>query len=121
MEKCRRYVLGILLMGLVSMVSLLGVSVLTYWLKWQADKAMIGIIVTYILAGFSGGISLKLLNKEKMKLRRKGAEALIISNIFMIILLMISVIILKNPFEMSGRVLMIWGLVMSSAFLGRIL
>lgn len=121
MKKIRSFVIAIIIMIIVSILCLLVVSTLAYLFKWQADKAMVGIILTYILAGFSGGMSLKLLHKEKTKLRNKGIEAFAVSNIYMIILLILSALVVQNPFEISGRMLMIWMLLMSSAFLGRIL
>lgn len=121
MRKIRSFLVAAIIMLLVSMISLLAVSTFSYIFKWQADTAMAGIIVTYIFSGFSGGISLKLLNNQKAKLRSKGVEAFVISNIFMIVLLLLSIFVLGNTFAFSSRLVMIWLLLMSSTFLGRIL
>ena len=50
------YATSILLMAFISFLSLLVLSLLTYLFKWQAPQAMVGIILTYILAGFGGGL-----------------------------------------------------------------
>ncbi|MBQ8519395.1 MAG: hypothetical protein IJ455_07345 [Agathobacter sp.] len=126
MRKIRGFVIAIIIMLIVSVMSLLVVTVLTYLFKWQADKAMIGIIVTYILAGFAGGMSLKWVapkeyHGEKTMGRKKGLEAWILANSFMLILLCVSIFVAQSPFEFSGRFLMIWSLLISSTFLGRIL
>ncbi|MBQ3559543.1 MAG: hypothetical protein IJA07_08540 [Agathobacter sp.] len=121
MRKIRSFGIAIIIMILTSLLALFVVSTLTYFLKWYADKAMAGIIVTYILAGFAGGMTLKILNKEKMGLRGRGLEVFCLSGIFMLLLFVVSIFVLRNPFEISGRWLMIWLLLTSSTFLGRIL
>ena len=127
MYKVRKYIIAIVVMMATSMTLLLLISTLAYLLKWQSDKALIGIIVTYILAGFAGGFAFKRLekrqfeNESKKGIGKKAVEALLVSNIFMLILLVASFFVLQNSFAVSGRFLMIWGLLMSSTFLGRII
>lgn len=127
MRKIRSFGIAIIIMMLASLLALFVVSVLTYFLKWYADKAMIGIIVTYVIAGFVGGLCYKRLEKKqygderKTGVGKKGIDALILSFIFMLLLFVLSVFVLRNPIEISGRMLMIWFLLASSTFLGRIL
>ncbi len=52
----RSFLLPLIAMFLVSVLSLLIVSLLTYWFKWYAPQAMLGITVTYILTGLFGGL-----------------------------------------------------------------
>ena len=110
-----------IIMGMVSAICLLTVSVLTYHYKWQADKALIGITLTYIVTGFAGGLSQKIMNKESRSMGRKMLEGMLISTIFVGGLLGISIGIVQNPLELSSRFLMIWMLLMGSTCLGRIL
>lgn len=127
MRKSKSFIVAMMIMLAVAMVSLLVVSTLTYLFKWQADKAMMGIIVTYIFAGFAGGASLNRMRKRqyeearKKEIVSKAIEAFSLSSVFVLVLLLMSVLALQNPFEISGRFFMIWGLMASSCFFGRIL
>jgi len=127
MHRLKNYIVAIGVMIVTAMVSLLAVSTLTYLFKWQADKAMIGIIVTYILVGFAGGFVFKRVSKKqnaeerKVGVLQKVLEVFSLSSVFMLLMIVLSTFVLQNPFEISGRLLMIWGLMTSSCFLGRIL
>ena len=127
MSKIKGFVVTMVIMLGVAMISLLAVSALTYLFKWQADKAMIGIIVTYIFAGFIGGFYTKrtrekqFVDGNKIGIGKKAIEAFVVGNVFMLILLLLSIFVLQNSFGFSSRFLMIWGLLVSSTFLGRIL
>lgn len=127
MNKTKKYIIAIVIMSMVSIAMLFIVTTLTYAFKWQADKAMIGIVVTYILAGLAGGICLRRYGKkeyvvdQKNKIAKKAAEALILSNVFLLLLLAISAFGLQIPFGFSGRFFMIWVLLIVATFLGRVL
>lgn len=126
MRKIRGFVIAMVIMVLVSVVSLFIVSVFSYLYKWQADKALIGITVTYILAGYFGGLSLKLQNRKngvngQRSMGKKMLEAIFLGTIFMLFLILLSVFVLQNPFLISGRMLMIWMILVGSACLGGIL
>ena len=127
MHRLKNYIVAIGVMIVTAMVSLLAVSTLTYLFKWQADKAMIGIIVTYILVGFAGGFVFKRVSKKqnaeerKVGVLQKALEAFSLSSVFMLLMIVLSTFVIQNPLEISGRLLMIWGLMTSSCFLGRIL
>jgi len=127
MYRIKKYSIAIGAMIGMTLVSLLIVSTLTYLFKWQADKAMIGIIVTYILVGFAGGFVFKRVSKKqnaeerKVGVLQKVLEVFSLSSVFMLLMIVLSTFVLQNPFEISGRLLMIWGLMTSSCFLGRIL
>ena len=127
MYRIKKYSIAIGAMIGMTLVSLLIVSTLTYLFKWQADKAMIGIIVTYILVGFAGGFVFKWVSRKqnadekKVGVLQKALEAFSLSSVFMLLMIVLSTFVIQNPLEISGRLLMIWGLMTSSCFLGRIL
>ena len=121
MKKIKTFLITIIIMLIASTLSLLVVSALTYFYKWQADKALIGITLTYILAGFSGGLFLKIKSKGQLSMTWKMLEACLLSTIFMGILIVISVFVIKIPFAISSRFLMICMLFLGSTCLGRIL
>lgn len=114
MYKIKKYMIAISVMLVVSIVSLLVLSTLTYLFKWQADKAMIGIIVTYVLAGFAGGICLR--NETQIACRRKLIEPFIVATAYMLLLLLLSCFIFQIPFRFSIQFLMIWLLIVLSSF-----
>ena len=113
MFKVKRYLIAISIMLLTSVVFLFVLSILTYMFKWQADKAMIGIIVTYILAGVVGGVCIKT--------ERRVRTAVGLGTIFLAILVLCSSIGFQIPFEFSGRLILIWLLIISSSFIGQCL
>ena len=121
MEKFRNSLIAIIIMFIVSVLLLLMVSMLSYTYKWQADKALIGITCTYIVAGFVGGFVQKIMDKEQKSMGRKMLEGMVLSTTFIGGLVLISVCLLKNPMVISSRFLMIWMLLMGSTCLGRIL
>ena len=123
MRKLRNGIIAIIIiiMSIVSVLSLFVISMLSYTYEWQADKALIGITFTYIATGFIGGLLLKIIDKELKSMGRKMLEGIMISTIFMGGLVLLSVYIVENPFEMTSRFLMIWMLLMGSTCLGRIL
>ena len=121
----KKYAIAISIMLVTSVVVLVIVSTLTYLFKWQADKAVVGIIVTYVLAGFVGGFGMKWGEKKgnekncSHSVKINAVEILILSSMFMLLLVVVSTLRFQNIVVFSGRFLMIWGLVASSAFLGR--
>ena len=121
MRKIRNYFITIVIMSIVSVLMLLFVSILSYTYKWQADKALIGITITYIVTGFCGGLSQKIMNKDTYSMGKKMLEAIVMSSLFMGILIVLSVYFVQNPLEVTSRFLMIWMLLMGSTCLGRIL
>lgn len=121
MRKIRNLIITIIIMSIVSILCLLGVSAFSYTYKWKADKALMGITLTYILTGFAGGVVQKIINKEPMKMGRKMIEGILISSFFMGILLGVSVIVFQQPYQITSRFLMIWMLLVGSTCLGRIL
>jgi hypothetical protein len=125
MYHVKKYAIAMGIMLVTSVVALLLVSTFAYVFKWQADKAMVGIIVTYILVGFAGGFGMRWgEKKEDGKINSHGIkknviETLLLSSMFMLFLLVVSIMRFQNVFMFSRRFLMIWGLMASSAFLGR--
>lgn len=126
MRKVKGIVISIIIMVIVSGISLLIVSAFSYLYKWQADKALVGITVTYILAGYFGGLSLKRQNRKngisgQMSIAKKMVEAILLGTIFMLLLILLSVFVVQNSFMISSRMLMIWMLLVGSSCLGGIL
>ncbi len=121
MRKIRTGIITIIIMSIVSILSLIIVSMLSYTYKWQADKALIGITIVYILAGFVGGFSHKLMDRDEKSTGRKMLGGIVLSSVFMGGLVFASIFVVHNPFEITSRFLMIWMLLMGSACLGRIL
>ena len=119
MNKIKKYIVAIVVMLVVSITMLFLVTTFAYVFKWQSDKAMIGIILTYILAGLAGGECLKRFGKKEIV--KKAVEALILSTLFMLLLLVISVFGLQISFVFSGRFFLIWLLLFGTTFLGRVL
>lgn len=122
MYKVKSYLMAISIMLITSVISLFVLSLFTYAFKWQADKAMIGIIVTYVIAGVAGGFCLQKIQsredgiKKCVSIRKKMIEALILSGTFMISLMIWSGIGLHHTFQLSSYTLLIWILIASSAF-----
>lgn len=110
MNNVKKYAISLSVMIVVSIVSIVIVSTLTYLLKWQADKAMIGIIVTYVVTGFSGGVC--------HGGKRKILSALLMGTIFVLLLAALAYLGFQIPFELSKRFLLIWLLIVCSTFVG---
>ena len=96
MYKVKKYIIAVGVMLVVSAISLLVVSLFTYWLKWKADKVMIGIILTYVLAGLSGAFVLNRLGKREYK-RRKKTEIIVLSTLYVLTLILASVFCFQIP------------------------
>ena len=112
----KRYVVSLGIMMVTVVVSLMIVSTLTYSFKWQADKAMVGIIVTYILAGFMGGV---FVGKDgERTIRRNVIEAGGLSFLFLLFLVLCSGLGFHIPFEFTIRVFLIWLLIACGTFGG---
>lgn len=121
MKTIRNQIITIIIMTLISLVSLLIVSVLSYMYKWQADKALIGITITYIVTGFIGGVTQKVINKEQRTIGRKMLDGILIGSMFVGILWIASIFIVQNPLFFSTRFVMIGMLLIGSTCIGRIL
>lgn len=121
MRRIGNFIIIIMIMFLIAAISLLFVSAISYLYKWHADKALIGITVTYILAGFGGGLVQKKMSRESKRMGKKMLEGILLGTIFIGIILLIAVLILENPFAVSSRFFMLWMLVAGSCCLGHIL
>ena len=121
MKKIVCFLFTIVIMVVISIICLWCVSLLAYKYKWQADKALIGITLTYIVTGFVGGLSQKVVDKEAKSMGRKMMKGMLISSMFVIGLLLLSMYVIENPFEMTSRFMMIWMLLMGSTCLGSVL
>ena len=115
-----KWIVPLFVMTVVSMLMLIGVSMLAYIYKWYADKALLGITLTYIIAGFVGGRVLKRLSEVK-DMNKKLLESILLGVLEMALLVVLSLLVTENEFGISSRFLMIWILITGSASLGRIL
>lgn len=115
-----KWIVPLFVMTVVSMLMLIGVSMLAYIYKWYADKALLGITLTYIIAGFVGGRVLKRLSEVK-DMNKKLLESILLGVLAMALLVLFSLLVTDNAFGISSRFLMIWMLITGSASLGRIL
>ena len=116
----KQIVIPIAIMILTALILLLLVSLLSYIYKWQADKALVGITITYIVAGFAGGIAKKKLSDET-DITKRLIEGIVLGSLFMLLLIGSSILFTENSFAVSGRFVMIWMLLVGSSCLGRIL
>lgn len=124
MQKFRQLFLTMLGMGLTSFLLLLCIGVFTYFFKWQADTVMLWMTFVYILTGFVGGIVHRKLcpqNKNYNELFQKIGWGLVVGSIYMALLLVLSVIGLKNNTFDIGRIFLIWFLMTGSAAIGELL
>ena len=126
MKRVLKWMFAVLLMVVVAMICLLISSGFTYIYKWQADKAMVGITVTYILTGFVGGYVQRFFKNEARgrdvySIGQKMLDGICVGAIFLSFMILISVFVVQNPFVISSRFLMIGMLLIGSACLGRIL
>lgn len=121
MRRIKKILAPLIVMIIISLVCLVIVSLLTYIFKWQADKALIGITVTYILTGLVGGFVQKRQIQDEKSMGQKMLEAIFLSSVFIMILVMVSIFVVQIPFELSSRFFMIFMLFVGSTCLGRIL
>ena len=117
MYKVKKYIIAVGVMLMVSAVCLLVVSIFTYWLKWNSDRAMIGIMVTYVLSGFLGGVVLNRLERREYK-PRKEAEVVVLSILYVLVLIIGSFLCVQVSFEFTGKCILIWLLIMCSMYVG---
>lgn len=123
---------SLIIMGLAAGILLLGLSALTYTLKWQVAQVMIGIIFAYIISGFIGGMVQGVLskggvgNKELMISKQKDSIELkdgiirgfLLGTGYMLVLLILSIALKQNANWDMIRIIMIWILVACSSVLG---
>ncbi len=132
--KIRRMIVSILMMFLTSLFTLGGLSVLVERLDWYAEAALVGITFVYVLAGFSGGLSFGVFDKDTEAVHMYSGNAalyiklmkgILIGCIFMLFLLGTSLGIRQesasNLSLETDRILPVWLLVSCSSGFGAIL
>ena len=117
MYKLKKYVIALCVMVVTTVLALLTLGMLVFCLKWQADKAMVGIIGIYILAAVSGGITLNRLGKREYR-RRKIIETLVLGSLYSLLLIIVAVLGCKIPFRITSRFILIWLLFVCGTFCG---
>ncbi len=121
MRRVGKWILAVFIMAVVSVICLLVTSVFAYIYKWQADKALVGITLTYILTGLVGGFVQRFFKGEVYSMGQKMLDGICVASIFLFFMILISVFVMQNPFVISSRFLMIGMLLTGSACLGRLL
>ncbi len=126
MRYLKRILVSLGIMVFLSLLLLLVLSGMTYIWKWQADKALAGITIIYILAGYVGGFSLKRMTskelyQQEISIGRKMLQGILLGSLFLAVLVLLSLLFVEIPFALSSRFLMIWMLLVGSASLGRII
>lgn len=115
MKKIKSYFYALIVMLMVSVICLWIVSMLAYNYKWQADKAMIGILVVYSLAGVTGGVWHKRMTKGTIM------GAMLLGSLYIMLLLVASILIFENSLSFSVQFIRVYCLVICSIFMGRML
>lgn len=126
--KVKNTIITLLFMGILTILLLMMIGVSTYCLKLQADKAMLLIIVVYILVGLSGGIIHELLERFHAKktgfypsLLQKILYGTGIGSVYMLILLVLAISTVKASIDDYVRLVTLWLMVCGSCILGKIL
>lgn len=121
-------ILSLIIMGIVSIVTLVVLGVLTYTLKWKAPEAMMGITFTYIISGLVGGMMQGLLNRRagsipenSPELRERIISGLLLGTGYMFILLILSIVFTQNMDWDITRLIVLWILLVCSSVLGSFL
>ena len=121
-------ILSLIIMGIVSIVTLVVLGVLTYTLKWQAPEAMVGITFTYIISGLVGGMMQGVLNRRvasilenSLELRERIISGLLLGTSYMFILLILSIVFTQNTNWDFTRLIVLWIMLVCSSVLGSFL
>ena len=110
--------IGVIVMLIVSMVSLVILSALTYFYKWQAYQAQVGITLTYIISGFLGGFLSCMIGEHSREKRNLLICGMILGTIYLAVLLAVSVLIAANEAWDIVQIILIWLLLSASSALG---
>ena len=114
MKKGKRYFSTVMLMLLISLLAIVLLGTLTYLFKWQSDKARIGIVVTYILAGSVGGFCLR--DKIQIEWIKRVKMAVTIGTAYIFVLWLVSYFVIRIPYKFSMEFILIWLIVVCSSY-----
>ena len=114
----QKMLIGVIVMLIVSMVSLVILSALTYFYKWQAHQAQVGITLTYIISGFLGGFLSCMIGEHSREKRNLLICGMTLGTIYLAVLLAVSVLIAANEAWDIVQILLIWLLLSASSALG---
>lgn len=117
-DTIKSFLLSLFTMGMVSVLSLLLLSALTYIYKWQASQAMAGIILTYIVAGILGGVVYGVLKHGCPSLRERIVEGGILGGIYVGLLFVLAIAVSDGAPLEYNRWLSIVLLVVCSTIFG---
>lgn len=124
MQKFKELFLTLVAMGLTSFVLLIGLGIITYFLKWQADTVLLCMMFVYVCTGFIGGFTHRKVCPEKEQyneLFQKIGWGLLVGSFYIVLLLAMSIFGLKNETFDIGRIFLIWFLIAGSASIGELI
>ena len=116
----KKWMVSLVTATVIALAMLFLLSVLTYIFKWQADVAHIGIVITYIITGWTGGVVLKRFS-EKERLGGHMLEAGLFGLLFMLFMYVVACFFEEEILLISENGYVIWILIVGSTALGRIL
>ena len=116
----RFFLEALMVMGVVTILLLISVSSLTYYLGWRADKAMQGITYTYILTGLSGGIWFGCRSKKR-GLAKALLYGIILVSLYWGILGGGIMFFMGETIQDIGRFAIVWGLMTLSFCVGELI
>ena len=129
-DAIKSLILSLLAMGVVSALSLVALSFLTYTLKWYAPQAMMGITVIYILTGVIGGALqdcleygclAKRFQTELPTLQQRMIKGAILGTAYTAILFGLAMLLADGATVEYSRWLSIWMLLACSSIFGHFL
>ena len=123
MRRFGQLFLTIVMMAFSSLFLLLGIGILTYFFKWEADIVMMLMTFVYILTGMIGGMThrkLCRLNQKYHELFQKIGGGIFVGSLYVLLLLAFSILGFKHSSMDIGRVFLIWFLVAGSGAIGEL-
>ena len=124
MQKFRELFLTLVSMGLTSFLLLIMIGIITYFCKWQVETVILCMTLVYIVTGLVGGMVHRKLCPQKEKyneLFQKIGWGLLVGCMYMVLLLLLSVVGLKNDTFDIGRIFLIWFLIAGSGAIGELM
>lgn len=124
MRRFGQLFLTMVTMAFSSLFLLLGIGILTYFLKWEADIVMMLMTFVYILTGIIGGMThrkLCSLNQKYHELFQKIGGGILVGSLYVLLLLAFSILGFKHASIDIGRVFLIWFLVVGSGAIGELI
>ena len=126
--KVKNMMISLIFMGVLTVILLVIIGIGAYYLKFEADIAMLLITVVYIFVGASGGVAHAFLERIQMKRSVFGPNLLqtilggvVLGSAYMLILLICAFLMVKTTIDDWLRFVILWLMVCGSCLLGKIL